>query len=300
MDTSDSPHLKKYTDVKKATSFERILKSNAPRTKYRDIKFNRDHIHQGQRKLLISEIEFLTLTRHKHMRKKNAILLYIGSASGEHIAILVKMFPHMEYHLYDKRDHHPVLFDLPNVHIHSEYFDNEKAKEYKGRNVLMISDIRNLDIGSVKHNTKKMDAIVDEDIVMQWEWYKIMNPMSALLKFRLPWQAGKTRYLSGDIYFQCWQGIYSAETRLIPDGKTKEYDNKTFEEQLFHFNMVTRRQWYPHDYRGYGHCYDCRTEIEILSEYLKHIKGNKDKEAVYELGKSISKLLDKRIVDSEL
>ena len=45
-------------------------------------------LHYGQRKLLISEIEFVV--KHGVGRK---IVVYVGAASGTHILILAQMFP---------------------------------------------------------------------------------------------------------------------------------------------------------------------------------------------------------------
>ena len=120
------------------------------------------------------------------------------------------------------------------------------------------------------------------------KFYRDINPLSALLKFRLPWKPGKTTYLDGDIYFQAWQGVYSAETRLIPNGKLKVYDNTGYEERLYYFNTETRLRYYNHNYECYCHCYDCMSEITILENY---IKLKKLKISVCDLGREITKEL---------
>ena len=73
-------------------NIKRILKNNFPRMVYRiRNEIEKTCLHWGQRKLLISEIEFLT----KYSRKNDTIL-YIGAAPGIHINILI--------HLYVKKD----------------------------------------------------------------------------------------------------------------------------------------------------------------------------------------------------
>jgi hypothetical protein len=93
-----------------------------------------------------------------------------------------------------------------------------------------------------------------------------------MLKFRLPWNAGSTEYLAGEIYLPVWGPITTTEARLIVRGhETRMYDNRKYEEQLFFFNTTTRVALYEHSVRGQGidHCYDCRAEIDILDKFLR-------------------------------
>jgi len=145
-------------------------------------------------------------------------------------------------------------------------------------------------IGKYKEskNIANMNQIILEDINFQKKLYEDINPKSALLKFRLPWDNKKTKYLDGKIYYQVWEGVQSTETRLIPNGKIKLYDNRAYEERLYYFNTETRRRYYPHKYECYGHCYDCRSEVDILEKFVKF---KKSKLGVCEIGKQISKEL---------
>ena len=68
----------------------------------------------------------------------------------------------------------------------------------------------------------------------------------------------------------------------------KVYDNTSYEERLFYFNTETRFRYYPHNYKCYGHCYDCISEITILEKY---IKLKKLKLTVCKLCKKITKEL---------
>ena len=132
---------------------------------------------------------------------------------------------------------------------------------------------------------------------LQRKFYDIIKPRSALLKFRLPWEEGKTEYLDGTIYFQLWQNFDSAESRLIPNGKVKKYDNTSYEERMFYFNTVTRFKYYKHNYKCYCHCYDCMSEITILENYIKFNQDRNPKNAnainitVCDLGRRITKEL---------
>lgn len=279
-----SPHIYlNYGEIKKASSFSRKLNPKSRRRKY-EKKFRhnkekvgfdkKDTIHNGQRKLLMSEIEFFINEYHK-LDNREKICIYIGASAGAttsiHTYTLIRMFPEFTYHLYDTGGFYEKLYKLPNVKIFRRYFTDKDSKKYKNKNVFMISDMRDLDIGNAKdkENTLKQNSIVEGDMKIQMKFYQDINPKSALLKFRLPWQPGKTKYLDGDIYYQVWQGKHSSETRLIPNGKMKVYDNTGYEERLFYFNTETRFRYYPHDYKCYGHCFDCMSEITILENYIK-------------------------------
>lgn len=305
MDLLTSPHLLKYsetTEIVKAKTFSRTINPRSRREEYVEPlnEDRRDDVHWGQRKLLLSEIEFLTLEYDKVDHTKPVTVLYVGAAEGNHIYMLAKdLFPQFEYHLFDKREFYPKLAELENVKIFKRYFDDKDAKSYKGKNLFFICDIRGLDIGKAKEhrNFESMDTIVLDDMKMQEDWYNIMKPKSALLKFRLPWFKGKTKYLDGTIYFQVWQKLHSTESRLIPNGKTKYYDHTAYEERMFYFNRHTRRKRYKQPYKFYGHCYDCKSETVILEEYIKRFRPDTpEKKLPFELcklGREITSELNK-------
>jgi hypothetical protein len=54
-------------------------------------------------------------------------------------------------------------------------------------------------------------------------------------------------------------------------GKTRVWDHKEYEDQMFYFNAVVREQRYEHDTNGEGfdNCYDCHAEIDVITNYLK-------------------------------
>lgn len=255
-------------------------------------------IHRGQRKLLLSEVDFLvrewkyikkTINKKKMSNNDSIpIVLYIGAAPGTHITLLASMFPKFEYHLYDKVKYSPTLIQYsknPNfkIKLFNEYFTDELAHKYTEMNrpIIMITDIRGLEIRKIKKSSNLnynplYDTIVDDDMIKQMEWYSIMMPITALFKFRLPWQDKITKYLDGKVYFQCWQGGFSTESRLIPTHNTEreniaytEYSNKQYEQIMYYFNTHNRVTYYPHDIPYYGHCYDCISEINILRSYLQ-------------------------------
>lgn len=104
------------------------------------------------------------------------------------------------------------------------------------------------------------------------QWYHLLESGAGLLKFRLPWSEGTTRYLSGKTYLPIWGPQTTTETRLLVTNSTNmiEWDNKKYEEQLFYFNNITRQSIYKHDVisEGLDYCYDCAAEVYVLKAYL--------------------------------
>ena len=111
------------------------------------------------------------------------------------------------------------------------------------------------------------------DMELQKKWYLELKPYKALLKFRLPWDSSTCKYLDGQLYFQAWAGRHSTESRLVPNGKIKTYDNKKYEEKLHYFNKVIRRKIYKPEilinFNDCGHCYDCYKEHRTFLKYCE-------------------------------
>jgi len=257
-------------------TFEEMIKLANPNMDISVKSNDKTVVHWGQRKLLLSEIEFLT-----NYSTSGQIVVYVGAAPGTHIYYLSTLFPRLTFHLYD-----PVRFVIrenKQIKIFQQLFEKEDALKYKDLNVLFISDIRSVGT-DVSDNDMEYAAGIIRDLKTQEDWFNTINPHKALLKFRFPYIDGETEYLDGDIYFQAWSPVSSTETRLIPHGKgiTKMYNHKKYEEQLCYYNNNVRIALYPHNVKskyignkGYEHnsyldnCYDCKAEIEILGNYLK-------------------------------
>lgn len=223
------------------------------------------NFHWGQRKLLLSEIEFLTFAP-KDVKK----VIYVGAAPGNHIPLLLKLFPDLFFVCYDD----PQKFSIkeePRIKLIGKYFDDSDAKLYSMERVLFISDIRR---GKQEDQPTEFD--VKQDMDDQLRWLKIMNPTFSSLKFRLPWKAGKTEYARGDIYYPLFSRLNTTEARLFvqKDAPMRFYDNGDYEYQMFLFNKkqkTTEHHW-EFDLKekiiGMDHCYSCVCETLILKNYL--------------------------------
>ena len=264
---------------------DRIVSNDFPREKYRSRRYEWKTVdHWGQRKLLMSEIEFLT-----RFDAPGRVVVYAGAAPGEHTNFLADMFPDLEFHLVD-----PAPFsatETDRIKIFNEYFTDDVARrydndEYKDR-VLLISDIRSWD-KDTKPEDKEGRVVID----MNWQkdWADIIQPIATMFKFRLPYENGKTMYYDGDIYLPVWGGRTTSEARLVSVRQNsgvsfplKEYDNAEYEDIMFAFNTVVRTSYYEVDSRylemdiGYDHCFDCASEIHIIEQYLYQCKNIKPK-----------------------
>eukprot|EP00051_Salpingoeca_urceolata_P009740 m.118372 g.118372 ORF g.118372 m.118372 type:complete len:295 (-) comp16428_c0_seq1:700-1584(-) len=235
-----------------------------PREKYRrrpqEVK---SVIHWGQRKLLLSEIEFLTM-----YGRDGDVVVHAGAAPGNHTAYLADLFSTMNFVLVDPAPFSPKLKEGEKMILRQELFTDEIAHEYANQDVLFICDIRSTDWALEDESV--VEDKVGGDMEAQMRWHQIMKPRKSMLKFRLSWQPGTTEYLAGDMYLPVWGPITTTEARLIPSEGLTMYDNKAYEERVFFFNTRFRVGRYKHDVVGEGrdYCYDCRSEIDILRKYL--------------------------------
>ena len=273
----NKPHLDYETDA----DFWRILRDNSDEMDYkpRHNGMVKTTIHWGQRKLLMSEIEFLTVIGKAGLQ--DATIVYAGAAPGTHIRYLGSLFPSVKFILVD-----PSPFSIQEsnqIRIIQDLFTDELAKDLgcKGDKIYFISDIRSTD--PFRDEAQVVEERVAADMKAQQTWHFLLNSQRSMLKFRLPWDDNQTLYLNGDIYLPVWGPQSTTECRLITSKPKihnlyELYDNRRYEKQLFYFNNVTRHSLYRHDVtsesakrEGLDHCYDCRAEIEILRRYITEI-----------------------------
>jgi hypothetical protein len=274
----NNPHVQqKNEDISPPIEFSRVLTTSSTGIPYRRRKNElKTVLHWGQRKLLIGEIEFLIA--NVACQDISHTVVYAGASPGYHITFLSKLFPSVTFELYDTSEF--LVKATEKIKLHNESFTDNIAKYYTNRNILFISDIRNLEMSDHFEDRKFVENLVRQDMNNQAKWVKIMKPLKAILKFRLPWNTEKTKYLKGEITLPVWGPQTTTETRLIVSGNYEEeieYDNRLYESEMFCFNTVTRVVCYPHlpeikidtvIGEGLDHCYDCTAEIRILNGYI--------------------------------
>jgi hypothetical protein len=263
--------------------------------------------HWGQKKLLLSEIQFFTRICKTLNTKslKDYAVVYIGSAGGHHLPILYNLFPDLIWLLYDPAPFSKEVMKHPtkdkSVFVYNMYFTDDTLehvrKNCQGRKILFISDIR--------VETKEEDII--KDMRNQAFWGTELNSPFMLHKFRLPYEELETipksnlqfklndklfinpnlkitknknmLYLKGDIYLQIFPPPYSGELRLFveqKDGKYEfaEYDYLDIENRLVYFNSYIRPYFYCSnddkickEYKYINYIPGYDTSVECLMEY---------------------------------
>lgn len=270
-----NPHVLQCTAPKVGFPFVRSLTDDFPSAAYRRrANEAKTVVHWGQRKLLMSEIEFLLIAD-----APSAVVVYAGAAPGTHVKVLSTLFPSCLFVLVD-----PAPFTVEpseNIVLKRAMFTDELAvklrKKYRGRIILFVSDVRSCD-PDVDGNDKA-EACVQSDMADQARWHEAIGAFKSLLKFRLPYSGGQTLYLAGDVRLPVWGPVTTTECRLIVDANADwlVYDHVKHEEQMFFFNTVARTSLFEHMVRAEGidHCYDCASEIQILKRYLRSIGHGK-------------------------
>jgi hypothetical protein len=182
--------------------------------------------HHGQRKLLLSEIKFLS--SHSGILRVD----YAGAAPGDHILLLSELFPHITFHLYDILDFS--IKETDHIFIHQELFSVPNDT----RGAVLISDIR-----SAKEKVPTSAEVI-YDMMLQQEWSDHYEFSS--LKFRLPFDVRFFDYKLGSINLQAWSRPRSTEVRLFTYRKAplKRYDVREHEEKMAEFQDICRIDLY--------------------------------------------------------
>lgn len=272
--------------------------------------------HWGQKKLLLSEIQFLTKVCQKLNTKtlKDYAVVYVGAAHGFHFPILYNMFPDLIWLLYDPAKFSKEAYmhtQKEKVKIFNQFFTddtiNHAKKNAENKKILFISDIR---------LTPNEEAIM-KDMTSQAKWGTELSADFMLLKYKPPYEDENTKqfktniindlqvnpnyiknpelkaddktflYLKGDIYIQLFAHIHSVELRLMVEKVNNKYELDTIsygdiEKKMFYFNTSIRNLWSTEDYDflhyipGYDSSIECVMEYFIIKNYYEYFHNIKD------------------------
>ena len=151
----------------------------------------------------------------------------------------------------------------------------------------------------------KLNKLILFDFDIQKKWVQIINPIYAYLKFRLPFDNGKTKYFKGTIYLQPYSPE-STEARLLTNNYETMtiYDNLEFDQKLAYFNCCIRgkdikyKRWADimEKYKVKNN-WDNTLAFYILDFYLRKIKKIRSDEEVALLFLDIVKFHSKKNPD---
>ena len=284
--------------------FSRIMMKHAKRLKYLDSQEDRHmrtQLHWGQLKLLLSEIEFLTLVLKQYQQSgsnKQITLVYAGAAPGDHILVLAELFPTVNFVLYDPSPFNPALYRKRRIVIftgEAGMFKDTTASFWGSSNpahedkyIVFVTDIRNISVDRVSEREK--EDLIQRDMVNQRRWWSLMQPELATFKFRLRFTEGVTEYMEGVQYLQAYPTLMSAETRLVVKKGACSilYNHTQQEEQCFYHNSIVRPARHGNVYGvdvsnfrcNLDKCYDCTSFVFIVGEYRATVGKTVDPESI--------------------
>lgn len=216
------------------------------------------NIHKGQIKLFSNELLFILNHVYDSLSDNiQKLIVYVGAGPGHHLPLLIKMFPKLNWHLYDCRFDNKLSY-FENVKLYQRYFEDTDLENYKKLkskfDIYFISDIRDLSYDP-KKQTLEEEMKIFNDMDLQKNWVKELKAKYSMIKFRPPFPVQHVldylkkdyiEYLPGIIYKQPWAKITSVETRLVIHekdcNKTAYYNLKKYESQMFYHNSIFRNK----------------------------------------------------------
>lgn len=181
--------------------------------KYSDNAPDTPSIHIGQRKLFISELQFLT----KYNNQAD-IVVYAGAAPGDHIGFLASLFPELIFILVDPNPYRIYVEEsynitVTNISTVSELLDVFTTDLDQASNIYVLQSLFTQDIAQgiadeldnvpqgetplevlfisdIRTASGEGDMPTDFDIIwnlaQQYRWIYTINPKGSLVKFRHP------------------------------------------------------------------------------------------------------------------
>jgi len=266
-----------------------IYDEDKPKIPYRrHPEETRGVIHWGQRKLFLAEVFFLSECLASGFEGKKVI--YIGAADGQHIPFLSKLFPFLEFDLWDPAPFAPSVVEYGKktgkIILHNDLFTSSDAKRLRsineGNDILFISDIRSREISSEEDQTAFFEG-KENDMQLQIDSIRTLTPWAASLKFSPLYDNGETIFPSGRIVYQAWAPKSSTETRLwcFKDENPGYQDemkifNRPYEQVFYFQNNVFRYTEIPTgSFPGANvliveNTYDLWHEVEVWNMYLNN------------------------------
>ncbi len=231
-------------------------------------------LHYGQLKLFSATLQFFNIYIPKN---KEVHILYPGSAPGNNIYLLSKLYPNCYWYLIDPRPFYYKIKKNKNfLHISNNYFTSDQAlafkKKLEGKYTVFICDIRDLEMGK---EFGYRELIINTDMENQYNWCKLFNADISSLKFRIPVLKDiEYKYFEGEIYIQPFTYDISTETRLIikKNAKNKIYNKDDYESKLNYHNRIFRvcnyKKLHNFKYKYFCNCYDCSLFFITLQDYI--------------------------------
>lgn len=236
--------------------------------------------HWGQRKLLLTEIEFLSHCLRKIKEAggnpRDYTVVYAGAADGRHIPFLWNsLFPGVfrEIHLYDDvRRFAPGPIHLaseprrtrvriaPVIHSHPSLTDTFHKKYAVDAGTILPALPKGVpynigwfteEVARSYHGrpvlfisdirTNPDNDSIFSDNRAQMAWVDAMDPYACMLKHRMPFNRPEMAFLAGEILLQLWAPVNSTEGRLWA---MRPYKRHTYKLSDYESRMFTFNKLY--------------------------------------------------------
>ena len=238
--------------------------------------------HQGQIKLLLSELEFFAVIDLVSLAP--CTVIYAGCSPFTHGFSLVSFYDNIDINwiIIDPRNLNPI-YKLPKkATFMKKYVTKELCEELRESikgSIIFISDIRLSEGGMVKAIDIQRDQNLN-NICMD-----ILKPIHSLLKFRYTFPDDHLPIIvpyPHTIYLQAFSKLNSAETRMHVESNFN-YRESTLEDSILHeekisfyscnikrckvvnpklLNLIKKYRWNCC-------CYDCVLMFDIMEKFVK-------------------------------
>jgi hypothetical protein len=257
------------------------------------------NVHNGQRKLLVSEVQLLTRVYDSIPKTTPLLCVYAGAFPCLHLTQLLVNFPHTFFLLIDpafQLTNHLHVWPGDRVVLCKSFFDVDEAKAVKNwvkgsqdhhihralnqlklpygmnhnNNLVFISDVRRDAVNRY---------IIDEEMTEQAMWFHTMDAKAGLVKFRLPYgdatfmeeyadRGYKYDYMKGIVYLPIWGRKSTTECRLYVE---RGCGNDTYypielEKSMAGFNTTNRCARFSVNRKTYK-SFDEAAETLVLYQY---------------------------------
>jgi hypothetical protein len=255
------------------------------------------NVHNGQEKLLLAEIEFLTRVHieSRHKTPVPMLCVYTGAYPCKHMSRLLRMFPNVYFLLVDPRflQIHlkwnskrvavcPYAFDNHTVHAINMWRYQSigthwvQAKlDSLGIDRLQVCDETLLFMSDIRANAFDEDSI-RRDMQLQANWFRGLNATAGLLKFRLPFckhvlDTATVQYLDGVLYMPIYGPPSTTECRLyvVKGCGDKIYNIIQHERLMAGFEGGERHHPYQFGNKLFP-SFDTAAEAVVLDIYKKY------------------------------
>jgi hypothetical protein len=127
--------------------------------------------HLGQRKLLLTEIEFY----NKCVKDKNNLIIYAGSASCEHLPVILKLFPTLKFILIDPFYH--------SINGYYEYIYQNVDNLDKGNLQQFRNQLKKTDNQRFKHLHYNALRLLKTHFIYDTNTYNVLNKDEKMKEF---------------------------------------------------------------------------------------------------------------------